>query len=110
MIHGTTVRLISRIQTGTDDFNAPVYSESYVDVDNVLVGQPVQNEIIDAQSLESKHAVFSLGIPKGDTHVWKDQIVEIFGRRFKVYGDVIEGIEANVPGPWHQIWQVEHYE
>lgn len=110
MIHGTTVRLINRSQTGTDEFNAPVYSESYVDVDNVLVGQPVQNEIIDGQSLESKHAVYSLGIPKGDTHVWKDQIVEIYGRRFKVYGDVIEGIEANVPGPWHQIWQVEHYE
>lgn len=110
MIKGTTVKLINRTQTGTDAFNAPVYTETTIDVENVLVGNPVQNEIVDAQSLESKHAVYALGIPKGDTHIWKDQIVEIFGRRFKVFGDVIEGIEDNVPGPWHQIWQVEHYE
>lgn len=110
MIHGTTVKLISRVQTGTDPFNAPVYTETEIEVENVLVGQPMQNEIVDAQSLESKRAAYSLGIPKGDTHVWKDQIVEIFGRRFKVFGDVTEGIEANVPGPWHHIWQVEHYE
>ena len=110
MIRGTTVKLINLTQTGVDEFNAPVYSETSVDVENVLVAQPVQMEVIDAQSLQTKKAVFSLGIPKGDAHVWKDQIVEIFGRRFHVIGDVIEGIEANVPGPWHHIWQVEHYE
>lgn len=110
MIQGTTVKLINRIQTGVDAFNVPIYSEQEVYVSNVLVAQPAQNEIVDAQSLQSKKAVYSLGIPKGDTHIWKDQIVEVFGRRFKVFGDVIEGIEANVPGPWHHIWQVEHYE
>lgn len=110
MIQGTTVTLINLTQTGTDEFNAPVYSETSTTVDNVLVGQPIQSEVIDAQSLEAKKAVYSLGIPKGDTHTWKDQIVVIFGRRFHVIGDVLHGIEANIPGPWHDIWQVEHYE
>ena len=110
MIQGTTVKLISLTQTGTDPFNVPIYSEHAEDVENVLVGLPVQNEIVDGQSLKSKQAVYSLGIPKGDTHIWKDQIVEIFGRRYRVFGDVLEGIEANIPGPWHHIWQVEHYE
>ena len=110
MIQGITVKLINLTQTGIDPFNVPIYAETSEEVDNVLVAQPLQNEIVDAQSLQSKKAVYSLGIPKGDTHVWRDQIVEIFGRRYKVFGDVIEGIEANVPGPWHHIWQVERYE
>lgn len=110
MIQGTTVKLINLVQTGTDNFNVPTYEEHAVYVQNVLVGQPLQSEVIDQQTLDGKKAVYSLGIPKGDSHIWKDQIVEIFGRRFRVFGDVIHGIEANVPGPWHDIWQVEHYE
>ena len=109
-IKGMTVRLITLTQTGVDGFNAPVYEESYEDVENVLVGQPVQSPIVDQQTLQGKMAAFSLGIPKGDTHIWKDQSVEFFGRRWHVFGDVIMGIEENVPGPWHHIYNVERYE
>lgn len=110
MIHGTTVKLINLTEVGRDPFNCPIYEETETEVNDVLVGQPLQAEIIDTVSLYGKKAVYSLGIPKGDTHVWKDQIVEIFGRRFRVFGDVIAGIPENVPTRWHHIWQVEHYE
>ena len=38
MIHGITVRLYVKSQTGTDAFNAPVHAETPIDVPNVLVG------------------------------------------------------------------------
>lgn len=110
MIRGMTVKLINLVETGKDPFGVPIYEEISTEVDNVLVGQPIQAPAIDGQTLQGKMAAFSLGIPKGDTHVWKDQIVEFFGRRWRVFGDVIMGIEANVPGPWHHIYNVEHYE
>ena len=38
MIRGMTVVLYVRTQTGTDAFNAPIYAEHPVEVENVLVG------------------------------------------------------------------------
>lgn len=110
-IQGMTVKLINLIDSGeTDPFGCAIYTETETNVDNVLVGNPTAQEVLDMNSLYGKKAVFSLGIPKGDTHVWKDQYVEFFGRRWHVFNDVIMGIEANVPGPWHHMYYVEHYE
>ena len=110
MVHGTTIQLVSKIQTGTDAFGAPVYTEADpVDVANVLVAQPVVSETIDTLNLYGDRVAYVLGIPKGDTHVWKDQDVIIDGERFHVFTEVTKGIEANVPGPWHHIYGVERY-
>ena len=38
MIKGITVLLTVRVQSGTDDFNRPTYTETVTSVDNVLVG------------------------------------------------------------------------
>ena len=110
MITGTTIQLIRKTQSGTDEFNAPVYTETSVDVDNVLVAQPMPTEINDTLNLYGKRLAYTLGIPKGDTNVWKEQDVIIFGDRYHVFTEVTRGIEANVPGPWHHIYGVERYE
>lgn len=109
MVHGTTITLINLIQTGTDPFNAPVYEETQTAVENVLVAQPSASQVIDQMNLYGKRLAYTLGIPKGDMHIWKDQDVIIFGERFHVFTDVTKGIEENIPGPWHHIYGVERY-
>ena len=102
--------MITKTQTGTDLLNHPIYTESRETVANVLVGQPTGDEITDTLNLTGKKLVYTLGIPKGDAHVWKGQVVEIFGERFRVIGYPEMGIEANIPGPWHKKVKVERIE
>ena len=100
---GIPIVLYERTKIGVDAFNFPVYVETPVTVQNVLVGQPTANEMVDALDLYGKKAVFTLGIPKGDTHNWEaGQHVEFFGKRYEIFGDVVMGIEALVPTAWHK--------
>ena len=107
---GITVKLYARTLSGYDSLNNPVYTTAAVNVDNVLVGQPTADEITSGIDLYGKKAEYMLGIPKGDAHEWRDCEVEFFGRRFRAYGDVLEGIAANVPTPWHRKVMVERCE
>ena len=104
---GVTVALHVRTQTGVDSFNAPIFSETTESVDNVLIGQPTTEEIDSTISLYGKKIEYMLGIPKGDAHNWEDTIVEFWGRRYRTFGMTIQGIEANIPTPWHKKVRVE---
>ena len=75
MIRGQTVTLYEQTQTGTDDFNRPIYTETPVTVANVLIGEPSTDEVTTATDLYGKKILFMLGIPKGDTHDWQDKKV-----------------------------------
>ncbi len=109
-MRGITVGLHVRTQTGEDALNNPIYSSSVENVDNVLVGEPTTDDITSSINLYGKRIQYMLGIPKGDAHNWKDTEVEIFGRTFRTFGDTIEGIEANIPTPWHKKVRVERCE
>lgn len=109
-MRGTAVVLYERTQTGTDAFNDPVYAVTPVTVDNVLVGQPTTDEVTSSIDLYGKRIEYMLGIPKGDEHNWEDTTVVIFGRPFQTFGATIQGIEANVPTPWHKKVRVCRYE
>lgn len=103
---GITVKLWERTQTGTDAFNDPVYALTSTNVDNVLVGQPTTEEITSSTDLYGKKIEYMLGIPKGDTHDWKDERVEwtdAYGylHRVRTFGFPITGVEALIPGAWH---------
>ena len=110
LIRGTAVQLGIKTKTGEDSFGAPVYTTEFVTVDNVLVGQPTADEITSGLALSGKTTEFMLGIPKGDTHIWEDTTVKIFGKTYRTVGAVIRGIEENVPGPWHFKIRVVRYE
>lgn len=110
VLKGITVILYNRIQTGTDPFNRPIFGEVASTVDNVLVGEPTSEEIINELNLTGKHLVYTLAIPKGDNHEWKDAVVEFFGERFKTFGAPTQGIEAMIPLQWNQKVKVERYE
>lgn len=109
-IRGMTVILYIRTQVGTDPFGCPVYEESAEAVDNVLVGEPATDDIVNTLDLTGKRLAYTLGIPKGDSHEWEDRTVEFFGLRFRTFGAVVQGIEANIPMSWNKKVMVEAYE
>lgn len=110
MIKGETVILIEKIQSGTDDFNRPIYSENEIPVENVIVGSPSFDSALAELNLTGKKLAFTLGVPKTDNHNWSDTTVIIRGRRFKTYGFPLFQTPENVPGPWNLQVKVEAYE
>lgn len=110
MIKGIPVTLWERVQTGTDAANAPIYTETPVQVENVLVTPSSDKDVIDALQLYGKHAVYELSLPKGDQHDWNDCRVDFFGQSWRVFGAGREWIEENVPLFWNRKVMVERYE
>lgn len=105
-MRGISVEISVKVQTGTDPFGAPVYTETVDTVDNVLVGEPSTDDIVTATDLQGKRIDFVLGIPKGDTHDWKNTTVrwtDAYGRRIvcETYGFPVTGVEHLIPTPWH---------
>lgn len=113
-MRGLTVRLYETTQTGTDAFNHPIYEETPVDVENVLVGEPTSDDILTSTQLYGKTIRYMLGIPKGDRHDWKDKKIEwtdSYGTHtVKTFGFPITGVEALIPTAWHMKVRCEAYE
>lgn len=110
LIKGTTITLWKKTVTEIDGFNEPIYAWTSEQIDNVLIGEPTPQERIDELTLTGRSIDFTLGIPKGDMHDWEDQIVEFFGHKYLTYGIPAQGIEENVPGPWHKKVKCQRYE
>lgn len=108
-IKGETVTLISKTQTGTDPFGAPVYAETEITVDNVLVGFPEAQDITDEINLSGKRIAYALGIPKGDTNKWYDTDVILRGERYRTIGRPVYATPANMPMWWSGKVMVERY-
>lgn len=106
---GMTIQLVVKTETGTDPFGAPIYTEELVDVNDVLVGQPSSEDVLSTLELTGKRIAYTLGIPKGDTHVWENTDVIIWGERFRTIGFPQTGIQENIPLRWGSNVQVERY-
>lgn len=109
-ITGRSIILYDKVKAGVDDFNRPIYTETPVTVENVLIAEPSGQEVVDALNLTGKRAAYTLGIPKGDTHVWTDRKVEFFGETFRVIGKPVGGQEELIPLSWNKKAMVERYE
>lgn len=110
MIKGETVVLKQKTQNGVDQFGKPIYLTTDVEVDNVVIGSPNYDASVAELNLTGKKLAFTLGIPKGDSHNWKDVDVEIRGQLFRTYGFPLTQTVNNVPGPWNTQVKVEAYE
>ena len=106
---GMTIQLVQQTQTGTDEFNKPIYTEELVNVDDCLVGQPSADDVANVLALYGKKIAYTIGIPKGDTHNWTDAEIVMFGGRFRTIGYPETGIQANIPLRWGQNIKVERY-
>lgn len=108
-LKGITITLVDKIQTGEDDFGAIVYDDVEISVDNVLVAPTSSDDIVNQMSLTGKKAVYTLAIPKGDTHDWEDKEVIFFNRKWRTFGIPLEGIEDMIPLDWNKKVMVERY-
>ena len=107
---GVTVTLKKKTQTGTDALGQPTYSETNVEVNDVLIGEPNTEDIQNALTMYGKRIAYTLAIPKGDTNAWyKAQVIlpSPWSETFNVIGDVTETIDANTPTRWNRKVQLE---
>ena len=113
-IRGRNIILYDKTQTGVDGFNRPIYTESPTVVENVLIGLPTPQEVIDTLNLTGKRVAYTLGIPKGDLHTWTDRRVELPADfpagKYRTIGSPAVGQEELIPLAWGKNVQVERYE
>ena len=106
---GVTILLHVKTQTSTDEFGAPVYTDTTIPVDNVLIGEPTSDQVMQELNMHGKRLAYVLGIPKGDSNIWTDTEVEFFGEKFKTYGEPTQGIDHLIPLSWNKKVKVERY-
>lgn len=109
-IKGITITLIDKVKTGADPFNKPIYEDKEIYIDNVLIAPTKSEEVINTQNLTGRTAVYTLAIPKGDTHDWENKEVRFFGERWRVFGIPLQGIDELIPLDWNKKVTVERYE
>lgn len=109
-IKGRVVNLYVMTQTGVDEFNQPIYEESVEAVDNVIIEPADNSAIVDEMQISGKRMVYTLHIPKGDTHEWKDTKVEFYGEVWRTFGDCLIYDEELTPLDWNKKVKVERYE
>ena len=110
IIKGITVILIKKQEIGKDPLGAPVYSDVEIPVKNVLVSPTNSDDIITQLNLTGRRAIYTLAIPKGDSNTWENQEVRFWGKRWRVFGTPLEGIEDLIPLDWNKKVTVELYE
>lgn len=110
MIKGVPIILLEEAQAGTDSLNQPIYTETETVIENVLIAPASTQETTDSVNLYGKKAVYTLAIPKGDTHEWRDVRVKFFGKTWETFGEPLEGIEDLIPLEWNKKIQVAIYE
>lgn len=108
-IHGIPITLIDKQVVSIDPFGSPIVKDVEILVDNVIVVPSTTEDITNQMSLTGKAAVYTLAIPKGDTHEWEDKEVLFFGQRWRTFGFVTEGIESMIPLDWNKKVMVERY-
>ena len=110
-MRGITVTLYDRTETGKDALNHPVYTETAVQVDNVLVAPSSALEVLEPTNLNGRKGEYVMAIPKGDTHEWiSGKKVSFFGRDWRIIEMPEEGIEWLIPLSWNKKVRVERYE
>lgn len=107
LIHGIPIKLYNKTQTGTDDFNRPIYTETAETVENVLIEPLSDEEQTDAMNLTGRRVTYRICLPKGDAHEWTDRTVEFFGHRWHTVGSTQEWMEDLVPLEWNKKVKVE---
>lgn len=110
LIKGITIQLYQKTQSSTDGFGTPIYTETPIDVANVLIRPVSEEDAAETLNLTGKKIVYELCIPKGDSNEWTDRKVGFFGDYFRTVGIPIELIESMVPLDWNKKVKVERFE
>ncbi len=108
-IKGMKIILIDKVEIGKDPFKNPIYEDKEIEVENVLISPVSSDDIVNQFTLTGKTAVYTLGIPKDDTHEWEDKEVFFFGHRWRTFGIPLEGQPDLIPLDWNKKVMVERY-
>lgn len=109
-IKGQQVILHQKRVTGKDPFGGDLFEWETVIVQNVLIAPSSAEEITTQFTVTGRHAVYTLAIPKGDTHVWEEGEVEFFHQRWRVFGKPLQGMDSLIPLDWNKKVTVERFE
>ena len=110
MLKGITIQLFVRGEI-TDPFGAPEIADgNWIDVDNVLYGEPTTEDITNTLNLYGKRVAYVLAIPKGDTHKWTDTLVRLPDGVYRTIGFPTHGIDELMPLAWNMKVKVERYD
>lgn len=109
LLKGITIIRYDNIQSGTDQFKAPIYTQTPIEVKNVLVSPVSTADIVSDLQLYGKRAEYELCIPKGNTDTWEDTVVEFYGHKWKTFGIPQQWIGDLVPLDWNRKVRVERY-
>jgi len=112
MIKGIQIILNEQTVTGVDDFNREVVETVAVPIDNVVVGQPSSEDVFNEINLSGKRVAYNLCIPVGDTHDWKNAVVEFYGKKWRTIGEPTQYMDGFMGEnfPWNKQIKVEAYE
>ena len=88
----------------------PVVAHPVTRPENVITAPSTAEEVLDTMNLFGKRAIYTLHIPKGDTHVWEDTTVSFFGQTFRTIGPATEYIQGLTPLNWNRKVLVERIE
>ena len=110
MLKGSTIQLFVRGGI-TDPFGAPEIADGHwIDVDNVLYGEPSTEDVTNTLNLYGKRVAYVLAIPKGDTHKWTDTLVRLPDGVYRTIGFPTHGIDELMPLAWNMKVKVERYD
>lgn len=113
LFSGVTVTLYVRTETGErDEFGRMGVTETATEIDNVLI-QPLQRTTdvpTESTNITGEKTSYILGIPKTDTHDWKNCRVDFFGESYRTESGEWQGIEALIPGDWNRKIVARRYE
>lgn len=108
-LKGITIILVDKVEIGRDPFDKPIYEDKDIEVENVLIQPTSTDDVVNQMNLTGKKAVYTLAIPKGDSHNWENKEVKFFGKRWRTVGFPTEGIEDLIPLDWNMKVMVELY-
>lgn len=111
-IKGVPIILNEQVVTGTDSYNREITEEMPVTIENVVVGQPTSDDILNEYNLSGKTISYVLAIPKDDNHNWENTTVEFYGRKWRTVGLPQEymGDFMGKDFPWNKKVKVTAYE
>ena len=107
-IKGVSVVLHARSIKENDPLGNPIYQTEDVTINNVLWNATTADDLVDTSRLEGTQELYTLSIPKGDTHTWLENTVTFNGKTFHCYAES-EGIEDLIPLKWNKKVLVERY-
>lgn len=109
-LKGIDIILIDKVKQGVNDFGENIYETVEKIIPNVIISPTSNDDVINTLNLTGKKAIYTLGIPKGDTNDWEDKEIIFFNKKWHSIGFTIEGIEDMIPTQWHKKVMVERYE